>query len=290
MQKWATLARLLSGKGSEMTSLKQRLAQKQIVRVPGIYDALTATLAEKAGFEAVFISGSAVSFSQLARPDIGFVTQTEMAQVVDRVRDRVSIPLFVDADSGFGNAFNVARTVRTFERAGASGIQIEDQLNTKIVSEVSSRPLVPTDVMVGKIKAALDARQSEDTIISARSDAMFTEGADAALDRAVAYADAGADMIFVEGMTEANDRTKLCDALKDRVLLLFNLLKPGAPGTPSPEDLEAQGYDIVLFPAAVIGPVANAAWQSLNQLAGNDVPNDPLAVTDLIDAAEQSKC
>ena len=273
-----------------MTSLKKRLEQKEIVRVPGIYDALTATLAEKAGFEATFISGSAVSFSQLARPDIGFVTQTEMAQVVDRVRDRISIPLFVDADSGFGNAFNVARTVRMFERAGASGIQIEDQLNTKVVTEVSSRPLVPTDAMVGKIKAALDARQSEDTIISARSDAMFTEGLDAALERAVAYADAGADMVFVEGLTEADDRTKLCDALKDRVLLLFNLLQPGALGAPSPEDLEVQGYDIVLFPSAVIGPVANAAWQSLNQLAGNDVPKDPIPVTNLIDINAQSKC
>ncbi|NKB42696.1 MAG: carboxyvinyl-carboxyphosphonate phosphorylmutase [Alphaproteobacteria bacterium] len=273
-----------------MVSLKQRLTQPEIMQVPGVYDALTATLAEKAGFEAVFISGSAVAYSQLGRPDIGLVTMTEMAQVVDRVRDRVSVPLFVDADSGFGNAFHVGRTVRLFERAGASGIQIEDQVNTKPVADVSKRPLVSTEVMVGKIKAALDARTSEETIISARSDAMFTEGIDAALDRAVIYADAGADMIFIEGLAETSERQRLCDALKGRALLLFNLLKPGAPGAPSPGDLQDSGYDIVLFPAAVIGSSANASWRSLNKLRGNDIAANPIAVTELIDADAQSKC
>jgi 2-methylisocitrate lyase-like PEP mutase family enzyme len=271
-------------------TLKQRLAQPEIIQVPGIYDALTATLAEKAGYEAVFVSGSAVAYSQLGRPDIGLVTMTEMAQVVDRVRDRVEIPLFVDADSGFGNAYHVARTVRMFERAGASGIQIEDQINTKPTSEVKNRPLVSTETMVGKIKSALDARSSEDTLISARSDAMFSETPSQALDRAVAYADAGADMIFVEGLTHAADRQRLCDTLKDRVPLLFNLLKPGALQAPTPKDLQALGYSVVLFPAAVIGPSANAAWQSLNKLKGKNISADPVAIGDLIDAAGFNKC
>ncbi|MEQ8507755.1 MAG: isocitrate lyase/PEP mutase family protein [Rhodospirillaceae bacterium] len=273
-----------------MTTLKQRLAQPEIVAAPGIYDALTASLAQKAGYEAVFVSGSAVAFSQLGRPDIGLVTMTEMAQVVDRVRDRVDIPLFVDADSGFGNSFHVRRCVRMFERAGASGIQIEDQINTKPAKEVTQRPLVSIETMVGKIKAALDARTSEDTIISARSDAMFTETPEQALERAVAYADAGADMVFIEAVNDAADRKRLCDTLTDRVFLLFNLLKPGALQAPTPQDLQELGYDVVLFPQAVIGPSANAAWQSLNQLKGNNVSADPQAVTDLIDAAQQSKC
>lgn len=273
-----------------MASLKQRLSDSKIVQVPGVYDALTALLAQKAGFEAVFVSGSAVAFSQLARPDIGLVTMTEMAQVVDRVRDRVSIPLFVDADSGFGNAFHVARTVRLFERAGASGIQIEDQHNTKAVDDVTKRPLVSTEVMIGKIKAALDARQNEETIISARSDAAFTEGADAALERAVAYTDAGADMVFVEGLTDKADLQKLCDTLKNRVPLLFNLLKPDAEGALTPSDIEAMGFSIVLFPAAVIGPSANAALQSLNKLAGKDISADPVAIGTLIDGDAHTKC
>lgn len=273
-----------------MPSLKHRLSQPEILRVPGIYDALTAALAEKAGFEAVFVSGSAIAFSQLGRPDIGLVTMTETAQAVDRIRDRVEIPLFVDADSAYGNAYHVDRTVRMFERAGANGIQIEDQMNTKPVAQVSARPLVSTDVMVGKIKSAVDARVSTDTIISARSDAVFTEGVDRAIERAVAYVDAGADMIFVEKLTEESDRQKLCDALAGKVPLLFNLLKPGADGHPTPDALQAQGYSVVLFPAAVIGPAANAAWQSLNALAGNTIAPDPVAVTDLIDAAGQAKC
>ncbi|MDG2241926.1 MAG: isocitrate lyase/PEP mutase family protein [Rhodospirillaceae bacterium] len=272
-----------------MLSLKQRLSEPEIVQMPGVYDALTAALAEKAGFEAAFISGSAVAYSQLGRPDIGLVTMTEMANVVDRVRDRVGIPLFVDADSGFGNNYNVERAVRLFERSGASGIQIEDQVNTKSVAEVSKRPLVPIDTMVGKLKSALDARTSEETIISARSDAVFTEGVDAALERANAYADNGVDMVFVEGLTGAEDRQRLCDMLEGRVTLLFNLLKPGAAGAPSPADLQALGYDIVLFPAAVIGPSANAAWQSLNRLKGTDISTDPVPVTDLIDADVMAK-
>jgi 2-methylisocitrate lyase-like PEP mutase family enzyme len=265
-------------------SLKQRLSQPEIVKVPGIYDALSATLAEKAGFEAVFVSGSAVAFSQLGRPDIGLVTMTEMAQVVDRVHDRVAIPLFVDADSGFGNAYHIDRTVRMFERAGASGIQIEDQLSTKPVADVTKRPLVSTETMVGKIKAALDARASDKTIISARSDAVYTEGVDAAMERAVAYADAGADMVFVPGMENAEDRTRLCDALGSKVVLLFNLLEPDSLGAPSPADLQADGFSIVLFPSVAIGPSANAAWQSLNALAGNDISQDPVAIGTLINA------
>lgn len=267
-------------------TLKQRLAQPDILQAPGVYDALTAALAEKAGFEAVFVSGSAVAYSQLARPDIGLVSMSEMADTVTRIRDRVDIHLFVDADSGFGNALNVARTVRAFERAGASGIQIEDQLDSKPVDQVLARPLVSPEVMVGKLKAALDARLSSETVISARTDAMFTNGLDDALDRAQRYAETGADMVFVEGIKTSEDRGRLCGLLSDKVPLLYNALKPGADGVPSPSELQSEGYRVVLFPAAVMGSVANAAWQALNKLNGKDVAAQDIPVTELIGQAE----
>ncbi len=270
---------------SNTVTLKQRLAQREILRAPGVYDALTAALAEKAGFEAVFVSGSAVAYSQLARPDIGLVSMSEMADTVARIRDRVGIHLFVDADSGFGNALNVARTVRAFERAGASGIQIEDQLDSKPVDEVLTRPLVSPEAMVGKLKAALDSRLSPETVISARTDAMFSNGLEDALERAELYAEAGADMVFVEGIKSAEHRTRLCSLLSDKVPLLFNTMKPGAEGTPSPSDLQDEGYSVVLFPYVVMGSVANAAWQALNQLNGGDVGEGEVPVTELIDQA-----
>lgn len=270
---------------SDQSSLKQRLAQTEILRAPGVYDSLTAALAEKAGFEAVFVSGSAVAYSQLARPDIGLVSMSEMADAVARIRDRVDIHLFVDADSGFGNALNVARTVRAFERAGASGIQIEDQLDSKPVDQVLTRPLVSPDAMVGKLKAALDARLSPDTVVSARTDAMFTTGLEDALERAQRYAETGADMVFVEGIKSAEDRARLCELLSAKVPLLFNTLKPGAEGVPTPAELQQQGYSVVLFPYTVMGSVANAAWQALNRLNGTEPPTNEIPVTELIDQA-----
>ncbi|MEO0411442.1 MAG: isocitrate lyase/PEP mutase family protein [Pseudomonadota bacterium] len=244
-------------------TFKDRLAQPGILIAPGIYDALTAHLARQAGFEAVFLSGSAVAFSQLAQPDIGLVTMTEMALACDRIRDRTDLHIVIDADSGYGNAFNVARCVRTFERAGASGIQIEDQLNTKAVDAVAARPLVSPDIMVGKIKAALDARASDDTVISARSDAAFTEGAEKATERAVMYKEAGADMIFVEGLTKQGDMAALHSALGQDFPTLYNVLDPAKTEVSDPAALEALGYSMMLYPATAITAAANAALKAL---------------------------
>ncbi|MEM7569996.1 MAG: isocitrate lyase/PEP mutase family protein [Pseudomonadota bacterium] len=246
-----------------MMTFKDRLHQPGILVAPGIYDALTAHLAAKAGFEAVFLSGSAVAFSQLCQPDIGLVTMTEMALACDRVRDRTDLHIMIDADSGYGNAYNVARCVRTFERAGASGIQIEDQLNTKNVEEVAARPLVSTETMVGKIKAALDARTHEGTVISARSDAAFTEGVDKAIARAAAYKDAGAEMIFVEGLTKRADMEALHAALGQDVPTLYNVLDPAKTEVSAPADLDAIGYAMMLYPATAITAAANGALEAL---------------------------
>lgn len=249
---------------SDKLSLKERLAQNNLLMAVGVYDALTALIAEQAGFEAAFVSGSAVAYSQLGRPDIGLVTLTEMAQVLDRIRDRVDSYLLVDADSGFGNAFNVQRSVRMLERAGANGIQLEDQLNTKSPKEVITRPVISIDAMVGKIKSALDARQSDATVISARSDAVFTLGVDQAMDRAEAYLDAGADMVFIEGLKDKADIERLVQICSGRAPVLYNLLDPAAIDA---NTLESLGLSMALYPGVMINNMANSGRKAVSELA-----------------------
>ena len=181
-----------------MIDLHARLAEDRILLAPGIYDALTGLVAERAGAEAVYLSGASIAYTRFGRPDIGLVTMTEVAEVIAAIRDRIAIPMLVDADTGYGNALNVQRTVRTFERMGANVIQLEDQTLPKRCGHLAGKTLVPMTEMTGKIHAALDARASDATLIMARTDAIAVEGIDAALDRAEAYAQAGADILFVE--------------------------------------------------------------------------------------------
>tara|TARA_B110000967_G_C18888065_1_gene565381 strand:+ start:677 stop:1567 length:891 start_codon:yes stop_codon:yes gene_type:complete len=249
-------------------NLKGRLTQKQILVAPGVYDALSALIAQQAGFESVFLSGSAVAYTQLARPDVGLITMTEMAQSLEKIHDRVTIPICVDADSGFGNALNTQRTVRCFERAGASCIQIEDQRCVKRPTEVTRRPLISTSSMVGKIKAAVDARLNSNTLISARTDAFFTLGAEAAFERAAAYAEAGADMIFVEGLVDPDDMCTLAKQYAGKTPLLYNALNPASAST---MELEHMGYSMVLYPASVINAAATACQNALFELAGKSL-------------------
>src|SRR3954447_18699296 len=175
------------------TTLRTRLAHPPIVIAPGIYDPLTALLAEKAGFEALYVSGAAIAYTRLGRPDIGLVSISEVVDTVALIRDRVRAHLVVDADTGYGNALNVRRTVRLMERAGANAIQLEDQDFPKRCGHLDGKALVSAAEMVGKIKAAVDARHSADTLIVARTDAVAVEGFEAALARARLYREAGAD-------------------------------------------------------------------------------------------------
>lgn len=249
-------------------NLKHRLAQKQILVAPGVYDSLSALSAQQAGFECVFLSGSAVAYSQLARPDVGLVTMTEMAQTLEKINDRVTIPICVDADSGFGNALNTQRTVRYFERAGASCIQIEDQCCVKRPTEVTRRPLISTSSMVGKINAALDTRLNSNTLISARTDAFFTLGAEAAFERVAAYAEAGADMIFVEGLIDRDDMCSLTRQYAGQTPLLYNALNPASANT---AELEKMGYSMVLYPANAVNAASAACQNALFELAGKSL-------------------
>jgi len=257
------------------------LHEGPIVTAPGVYDTLTALIAEQAGFPAAFVSGSALGYAMLGRPDIGLLSVDEIAGAVARIRERTALPLLVDGDTGFGNAINVQRTVRAFERAGASGIQIEDQINFKSPAAVTARPVISRAEMVGKIKAALDARQDGDFVVSARTDAASTLGADEAIDRGIAFAEAGADMVFVESLTQRADVERLCAILSGRVPLLYNLLDGANAPVQSADELEALGFRMALFPgAAVQGALAGAAaaLRAVKATGSNAPLRSPLSI------------
>jgi 2-methylisocitrate lyase-like PEP mutase family enzyme len=181
-------------------NLKQRLAQPQPLLAPGVYDALSALVAEQAGFEALYLSGASIAYTRLGRSDIGLTTATEVAQTLAHITDRVPLPVIVDADTGFGNALNTQRTVRDFERAGAAMIQLEDQTFPKRCGHLDGKAVIPAQEMCGKLNAALDARQAASTLILARTDAVAVEGLDAALERAEQYLACGVDALFVEAL------------------------------------------------------------------------------------------
>src|SRR5579863_916230 len=183
-------------------SLRARLVRPPILIAPGVYDPLTALIAERGGFEALYVSGAAIAYTRLGRPDIGLVSMSEVVDTVAHIRDRVAASLVVDADTGYGNALNVGRTVRLLERAGANAIQIEDHDFPKRCGHLDDKTLIPAAEMVGKIKAAVDARAASDTLIIARTDAVAVEGFDRAMARAAVYRDAGADMLFIEAPRE----------------------------------------------------------------------------------------
>ncbi|WP_321326150.1 isocitrate lyase/PEP mutase family protein [uncultured Parasphingorhabdus sp.] len=268
--------------------LRTRMQQREIIVVPGIYDALSAYRTEAAGFEAVFASGSSLAATHLARPDIGLLSLTETSEIVGRITERISIPLLVDVDQGFGNDYTVARTVRLFERAGVAALQMEDQLEVKAADAPLSRPLVGTETMVGKIKAARDALVDQDIIISARSDAMSSEGFGAAMDRAHAYAEAGADMIFVESLTRREQMEELVRQLGGDVPLLHNLLRCDDEVTDATM-VEEIGYSVALFPAVTLSAVGQALDDSLGALKTKPRLNESGLKADRIGAAEYLK-
>jgi 2-methylisocitrate lyase-like PEP mutase family enzyme len=251
---------------SKAAALRARLAQKPILVAPGVYDALTGLLAQQAGFEAVFVSGSALAYAGLARPDVSLLTSQEVALAVERVSERIALPVLADADSGYGNAVNLQRTVRMLERAGAAAIQIEDQLDKKTPGALTARPLVSIGEMVAKIKAAQDARANDHTIISARSDAAITVNVDEALRRVEAYLAAGADMVFAEGLADLESMKRLIATVGGRAPVLHNVLEGGRSAVDSAAELEALGYAMCLFPGALIQTMAKAGQGALAAL------------------------
>jgi 2-methylisocitrate lyase-like PEP mutase family enzyme len=239
-------------------ALRARLDRKPIVVAPGVYDAFTALTAAQAGFETLYVSGAAIAYTRLGRPDIGLVSMSEVAQTITLIRDRVDAHLIVDADTGYGNALNVMRTVRAFERAGASAIQLEDQDFPKRCGHLDGKGLIPADEMAGKIKAALDARASADTLVIARTDAVAVEGFEPAIARAARYREAGADMLFVEAPKSSDQLARVVTALPG-VRLMANMVEGGkTPALPAAE-LEAIGFALVIFPGGIVRALAHHA-------------------------------
>jgi 2-methylisocitrate lyase-like PEP mutase family enzyme len=238
-------------------SFKARLARKDIVLAPGVYDALSALVAEQAGFEALYLSGASIAYTRLARSDIGLTTFTEVEDTLARITERVGVPVIVDADTGFGNALNTQRTVRGFERAGAAMIQIEDQGFPKRCGHLDGKTVVPEREMVGKLKAALDARASEATLILARTDALAVEGLDAALDRAQAYLETGVDALFIEALRSPEQMDRACQRFAHRVPLLANMVEGGKTPVQDADALQAHGFRIAIFPGGTARAVVH---------------------------------
>ncbi len=208
-------------------TLSDRLARAPILMAAGVYDPLTALIAERAGFEALYVSGAGIAYTRLGRPDIGLVGMSEVVQTVALIRDRVGVHLIVDADTGYGNALNVERTVRLLERAGAGAIQIEDQDFPKRCGHLDDKALILGGEMAGKIKAAVDARRSAETLIIARTDAVAVEGFDRAMERAELYRDAGADVLFIEAPRQRDELARIGARFGNAVPLLANMVEGG---------------------------------------------------------------
>ena len=244
-------------------SLKSRLAQQEIVVAPGVFDAWSALLAERAGFEAVYLSGASIAYTRLARPDIGLVSLTEVTDTLACIRERVPLPIVVDADTGFGNALNVRRTVTLLERAGGDAgglaVQLEDQTSPKRCGHLDGKALIPAAEMAGKIRAALDARASSDTLIVARIDAVAVEGLESALERAQRYLEAGADVLFIEALRSPEQMRQATARFAGRAPLLANMVEGGKTPLLAGPELEALGFSIVIFPGGLVRALSHAA-------------------------------
>ncbi len=249
------------------SSLAMRLREKPIVVAPGVYDALTAALAAEAGFPALYVSGAAIAYTRLGRPDIGLVSMAEVVDTIALIRDRVPTPLIVDADTGYGNALNVARTVRMFERAGATAIQLEDQTTPKRCGHLGDKDVIPATEMAGKIAAAVDARHDAATLIIARTDSVAVEGFERALERAGLYAEAGADVLFVEAPKTREQLGAITAALGSVRPLMVNMVEGGQTPLAGAAELERIGFQLVIFPGAIVRALAHAAQDFYGTLA-----------------------
>jgi 2-methylisocitrate lyase-like PEP mutase family enzyme len=251
---------------ADLANLRSRLGRKPIVVAPGVYDAFTALVAEQSGFTTLYVSGAAIAYTRLGRPDIGLVSMSEVVDIVGVIRDRVDADLIVDADTGYGNALNVGRTMRLFERAGASAIQLEDQDFPKRCGHLDGKLLIPAAEMVGKIKAAVDARRSRETLVIARTDAVAVEGFECAMERAELYRDAGADVLFVEAPKTRGELERIPPALAG-MPLMANMVEGGKTPPLSAAELESMGFALVIFPGGIVRALARIASEYYASLA-----------------------
>jgi 2-methylisocitrate lyase-like PEP mutase family enzyme len=263
-----------------MTSLHSRLASAEIVVAPGCYDGLSAYLIERAGFAAAYLSGASIAYTRIARPDIGLVSMSEVADTISAIRDRLTIPLIVDADTGFGNALNVVRTVKLFASRGATAIQLEDQTTPKRCGHLANKSLIPVGEMIGKLKAALDARPNSETLIIARTDAIAVEGFEQAIDRTEAYREAGADLLFIEAPRTEAELAAIGQRFRGRVPVMANMVEGGKTPPKTASELQALGFSLVIFPGGTVRALLHCFegyFASLRQHGSTDRYRDRMA-------------
>jgi len=239
--------------------LRERLAGGEILLAPGVHDALTARIAERAGFEAVYFTGAGFSYTHLGAPDLGLVSLSETVWRIGAIAEATRLPVIADGDTGYGNALNLTRTVHEFERAGAAAMQIEDQTFPKRCGHLTGKTLISVEEMVGKIHAAVDARRSE-MLIVARTDARAVEGFDAALERAHRYKEAGAEVLFLEAPAGREELERTARELPQPAMA--NMVEGGVTPVLPASELGAMGFRLVIFPGAAVR-IGAAAVQRL---------------------------
>ena len=265
------MADLLRPPGAPRAALRRLLAGATPVVAPGAYDALSARLIESAGFDAVYVTGFGSAASLLGRPDVGLLGLGEMADQVRRVVAAVDVPVVADADTGYGNAINVIRTVQEYERAGVAALHLEDQVLPKRCGHMEGKDVIPSDEMVGKVRAAVAARHDPDLVLIARTDARAPEGLDAAISRAWAYREAGADMLFVEALRDADEIETVAKELAG-VPLLFNWVEGGKTPALPLERIAELGFALIICPLTALLSATRAVTDALGTLRRDGTP------------------
>ncbi len=270
------MATLLSAGRTPRARLRELVSAPAPLVAPGAYDALSARLIEQGGFHAVYMSGFGTTASLIGRPDVGLLSGTEMVDNARRIVSAVDVPVIADADTGYGNAINVVRTVQLFEQAGVSAIQLEDQVMPKKCGHMGGKVLVGADEMVGKLRAAVAARRDADLMIIARTDAVAVAGVDDAIQRARAFAKAGADALFVEAPASADDIVRVAEELRGVAPLVFNWAEGGRTPPLSLERITELGFSLVIYPIGTLLAATAGIRALLATLASDGTPTAAL--------------
>ncbi len=270
------MADLLSTGRAPRARLRELLSAGAPLMAPGAYDALSARLVEQAGFDCVYMTGFGTTASLIGRPDVGLLSGSEMVENARRIVAAVDLPVSADADTGYGNAINVVRTVQLYEQAGVAGIQLEDQVTPKKCGHMSGKQLIGADEMVGKLTAAVEARRDPDLLVIARTDAVAVTGTDDAIARARAFADAGADVLFVEAPTSEADIERVATELRGVAPLVFNWAEGGRTPPLSLERIAELGFALVIYPIGTLLAATAGIRSLLATLKRDGVPTAAL--------------
>ena len=262
---------LLSHPADRSVRLRELLARPRPLTAPGCYDALGARLVEDAGFDVVYMTGFGTSASLLGRPDVGLINQGEMLDNIRRIVAATSIPVIADADTGYGNQMNVIRTVQMWEQSGVSGFHLEDQVTPKKCGHMNNKQVIAADEAISKIRAAVAARRNPDTVIIARTDARAVEGIDAAIDRAKGFADAGADMLFVEALEGEAEIEHVCEKLSGYPLV-FNWAEGGKTPPLTYDRIAELGFKLIICPISTLLAATAAMREALEAIKAAGTP------------------